>query len=783
LFRKIWFVTLCCAVTGLAVVVGMLVHVRIRAASSRLPDRGRVVEEVAGCPSDVEVLFDDRGIAHIRAEDERALWFAAGYVHARDRFFQMDMVRRMASGRLAEVLGPRALDIDRKMRIWRVAASARRQASRLAVGERWALEAYTSGVNAALDRQGRWISPEVWMTGLTPEPWQMEDSLSIGLLLQLSMTPAMGQELKRAVELARLGPERATDLWGWTPKAADTWIPPAPPIATPRQEDEAILPGFTAVGSNAWAVAPSLAAGGRALLANDAHLGVAMPGSYYAIHLQSPEIHVAGVSVPGLPGVVIGHNERVAWGVTNALVDDQDLFVLTLDQQRGRELIDGDWHDLRTVTERINVRWMEEPEVVKIRLSERGPLVRERGREVLALEWVGLRGSSSLGAVLDTNRARTVQDVIDAWRDDQGPYYHIVSADRDGHIVQFMGGSVPGRGRGAGRLPSPGQESAWAWKEAIPQSRSMQRLDPEGGFVAAANHDPFLEGDYPNVTPVAGEYAAPWRVRRIRRALAARDDWRIEDFVHLQGDLTSDQAVAFLRQLRPDFDTHGGKSAKILQSWDGRLGLESVAAHVYSRLLIELGIQVGGDDAAGDGLPATPMGPTEVLRLLAGGIDESWWDDVRTVAVEDRTDIVARVLSRLDEEKIVRTWGEVHQVSFEHSFTRVPVIGGWLGRSWSRGPFGLGGDGTTVNANTSSPRGPFSVVAVPAVRMVVEVGDWDRTLLGLPVGQSGRPWSAHYSDQLGDWLQVKPARFPFSTEAVNAATTGRLSLRPPQQNK
>jgi penicillin amidase len=778
-FRRFWFVSLCVVVTALAVVVLAMVNVRFRSSASRLPVRGLVEEEAATCPGPVEVRFDDRGIAHIRADTERALWFAAGYVHARDRFFQMDMVRRMASGRLAETLGPRALSIDRKMRVWRVAASARRQASLLSVGERWTLEAYTAGVNAAVDRHGRWIAPEIWMTGLPTEPWQVEDSLSIGLLLQLSMTPAMGLELDRAVQLARFGADRATDLWGWTPEETDRWIPPSPPISTPRQEDEAILPGFTAVGSNAWAVAPSRSATGRPLLANDAHLGVAFPGPYYALHLHSPELHVAGVSVPGVPGILIGHNEDVAWGLTNSLVDDQDLYVLTLDQQRDRELIDEDWRDLRTVTERIAVRWMDEPEVIKIRLSERGPLVRERGPEVLALEWSGLRGTSSLGSILNTNRARSVQDVVAAWRDEQGPYHHIVAADRDGQIVQFIGGTVPGRARGAGRLPSPGQQSAWSWKKDLGTSRSLIRLDPEDGIAAVANHDPFMEGDYRSATPVPGEFAPPWRVRRLRRVLAARDDWSTGGFQGLQADVVSGQAVALMRQLRPDLEAHGGRTSALLAAWDGRLDAESVAAHAYTRLLVELAGEIGGDEAATDGLPSTPVGPTEILRLLAGGLDERWWDDVRTVVTEDRSAIVDRVLTRLDAHKNLPAWGRVHQVSFDHPFRRVPLVAAWLGRTWSRGPFAVGGDDTTINAHPWSSRDPFSVVAIPSVRMVADVGNWDDTLIGLSAGQSGRPWSPHYSDQMGDWLEVRLRPFPFTADAVDAATVARLVIRPP----
>jgi penicillin amidase len=776
--RKLWFLALCAVVAVLAFTALLVVDLRVRSASSRLPERGAVAERVPGCPSPTEVLFDPRGIAHVRAKDESALWFALGYLHARDRFFQMDLARRTAKGTLSELVGPKGLPSDRSMRTWRIAAAAQAQASRLEAGERWVLEAYSGGVNAALARHGRWISPEIWLSGLDPQPWTAEDCLSLGLLYHLAMSPAMGEELERAVELARLGRERVVELWGWSEEEADRWIPPAPPISTPRQPDEPITPEFSVIGSNSWAVGPARSATGRPLLANDPHLGVSLPGAFYAVHLEAPELHCAGLTMPGAPGIVAGHNERVAWGVTNAHLDDQDLYVLTLDDTRSAELIDGRLQDLRTVTERVAVRWREEPEVLKILISERGPVVRERGREVLALEWTGLRAPSILAAVLETNRARSVRDVAEAWRGTAGPYLHLVAADTGGHIAQFVSGLIPERPRGAGRLPAPGHDSRWAWGGMVEIPGSMRSLDPPEGFVAVANQDPFTEGDYRTHRPLAGEFAEPWRVRRIRGALAARSDWRPTDLLRLQGDIRSGLAVALLRELRPELEAHRGKAAAALAAWDGAMAHDSVAPHLYAQLRLELAQAIGGDEGAQAGLPRSPLTTSDVLRLLAGGMDEKWFDDNQTITVEDRAATVARALDRLERSGIHESWGEVHHVTFQHPLAALPVVGRWIGRSWSRGPYPIGGDGTTINAAYWSMRQPFAAVGVAAARVVVDVGSWDDAILVLPVGQSGRPWSAHYADQLEAWLHVEPIAFPFSREAVDAAAAARLTLLP-----
>lgn len=763
---------------GVAVILASgLLYARLRAAASRLPERGHVSEPVPGCPGEVEIRIDRRGIGHVAAADDRAMWFAQGYLHTRDRFFQMELSRRVASGRLAELVGPLALDSDRKMRTWRLTSTAMRQLVELEVHERRALESYTAGVNAALDRYGRWIAPEIWVLGEDPEPWRPEDSLKIGGLLGIRLSWAMGLEVERSVQLAKLGTERALDLWGWSPREAELWIPPGQPIATPIRPEEAIVPPIHIMGSNAWAIGPAKSSTGRALLANDPHLGVQIPGVWYASHLSCPGFAVAGLSIPGAPGVVIGHTDRVAWGITNAMIDDQDLFVLTLDNAGDRELIDGNWQPLRTVTEEIRIRWQEEPVLLKVRISERGPLVRDGAREVLALSWTGLTGPNPLRAVLGMDRARSSADVAAAWEGVHGPALDVIAADVDGHISRTIVGSAPRRGRGAGRLPAPGVDSQWAWRGFVPLAGELTMSDPPFGFVAAANHDPFSEGDF-TTAAVPGEFDAPWRIRRIRHEIETRDGWDVAGCVELQGDVVSGLALATLKQLWPDLTEHGGVTARRLLGWDGRMVAAAREPLDFDRLLVELAAEIGGDEAIRAGLRATPMDGTTILRLLAGGLDESWWDDLRTPQTEDRRAIIHRVLDRLDAERLDSVWGDVHRVEFDHAFLKHASLGRVVGRSWSRGPFPLPGDSVTVDANYWRRGEPFDVMAIPTARFVADVGNWDASVLVLPPGQSGRPWSGHYADQIRPWLDVTGMSFPYSPTAVEAQTTARVTLVP-----
>ncbi len=777
MIRRAWFLLLATAVLLGVVAVLVLTHLRMRAASSRLPERGFVTENVVGCPARVQVLLDDRGIPHVESASESAMWFSLGYLHARERFFQMELGRRAGAGRLAEIFGESALDNDRKMRTLRLAASARRQSALLSPEERRVLENYSAGVNAAINRFGKWIAPETWLLGVEPEPWQIEDSLTIGLLLQLDLSWAMGEELKRAIELVRLGREKAVDLWGWTRAEARAWIPPGEGVRQPRRDYEPITPPMGGIGSNSWAVSPTRSAVGRPLLANDPHLGVQMPGTFFAVHLRGPRTHVAGATIAGIPGVIIGHTEDVAWGLTLAMVDDQDLFKVTLDDAGTRELIDGRWQSLRTVTEDISVRWQDTPMLLKVRFSRHGPLVREQRGETLALAWTGFQGPSMASAILGMNSARSAEEAGDAWDMVLGPAMNLVAADSSGHILHRVVGWVPDRGLGAGRLPSPGSDSRWAWN-GFHRVETESRMDPPNGFLAVANHDIFGEGDFPERDRFPGEFAPPWRVRRLRQALAARSDWTVEDFADLQGDTVSGRAIAVLRLLRPELEEHRGTSAEELMAWDAKMDVGSTATTLYSSFMLELEAAVGDDEAQQNGLEWEPLGQERLLRLLAGGLDESWWNDVSMPGNQTRTDILDRVLSDLDGRGPQESWGDVHQVTFDHPLTRLSLVRQLAADSWSRGPFGVDGGNTTINGNYWSERRPFAVNAIPAMRFVADVGNWDDTVLVLPVGQSGRPWSRHYSNQISSWLKVEAVRFPFSREAVDAAAKVRIELFP-----
>ncbi len=746
---------------GLVLALGLIALYLLRASLFVLPPDAL---RLPGLQRACQVAFDRFGVPHVQAESLRDAFFVQGFLHARERFFQMELARRAAAGRLAEVLGPKAVPLDVRFRRWGLWEAARRQRQLLEGEAEAVVAAYAAGVNAALASLPPWrLAPECLFLGCQVEPWVPEDTLAVGLLLQSDLTWAAGEELRRARELAGLGRARATRLWGWSDEQADLWIPPTP---LPRPERPLpSLPTFSAVGSNNWVVVGSRSASGGPLLANDPHVGVANPATWYEIHLQAPEFAVAGASVPGTPGVLIGHNGHVAWGLTMAMLDDQDLFRLTLDREGRRERFGDSWLPLQVLEQELRVRGEKAPRRLTVKRSLHGPVIREGEGEVLALAWSALQARSPVGCFLRLAQAKSAEEAMASFSSCESPAMNLVVADRQGHVGWQVTGRVPRRGRGAGRLPAPGDDPAWAWQGLEPFEANPRLFDPPAGLLATANHDPFAEGDFPP-PGFPGEFAGPERVRTIRRALASRQDWDVAGFLSLQMDVHNPQAAALLAALRPMLQQLAHPAAQRLLAWDGRMSAESEEALLWAEFLRALIRRVGGDEGKATGLDRSPLSAAAMLRLALGQLDVAWWDDVTTPEQEQPQEMVARALAEAAERAAGKSWGEAHQVLFAHPLGSVPLLG-WL---FNAGPFPVGGAGPCLNATAYRASGEdFNVVALPSLRFVADLSIWDNSRMVLPLGQSGHPLSRHARDQLPLWLAGQAHAMPFSPQAVAKA--------------
>ncbi len=561
-------------VVGLVVVVAVAVLAGYVAARRSVWRPGAGTVRLSGLQRPVEIAVDRFGVPHVSAQTVEDALFAQGYLHARERFFQMELTRRAAAGRLAELLGAAAVGFDTDLRRWNLGPNVARQTAALDGEARAAVEAYARGVNAAIDRFGAaGLAPEFLLLGSAVDPWRVEDTVGVGLMMEMNLTWAADEERGRADLLRALGRERAVELWGWTAEQATAWIPDDLPGSWLLRSASRPIAPLEGVGSNNWALAPSRTRTGRAIFANDPHIGVANPSTWYEVHLTAPDFAVAGASVPGAPGVLIGHNAEVAWGFTMVMLDDQDVFRLKLDAAGEKELIAGEWQPLEVRREQVAVRGEREPREVTVKVSAHGPVIEESADGALAMSWAALLGRSPLPAFLRLDRARSVEEAATAFADADAPGVNLLCADRAGHVRWQVVGRVPIRGRGAGRLPAPGWDPAWAWQGLAPYERNPTAVDPPEGFVATANHDAFTEADFPREAEYPAEFAAPWRIRRIREELGRRTDWDVADCLKLQMDDRNGQAMAIRRGAAADArgDRHaGGAGAARLGRPDGR---------------------------------------------------------------------------------------------------------------------------------------------------------------------------------------------------------------------
>ena len=752
-----------------------------RFAHASLPRvAGRV--ELPGLEARVEVVRDRFGVPHVYAEHLRDLARAVGYVQAQDRLFQMELLRRFAYGRLAEVAGPRALDIDRFVRRLRLEWAARRDAD--AADERaaaWA-SAYTDGVNAFVAHGP--LPFELRLARIRPEPWTSVDVFAPGQALALGLSVNWEAELARMRVAARVGAERAAQL---EPELAHD----VPVIVPPALAEQASRPaGAPALGaSNSWAVAGSLSATGAPLLANDAHLELTVPGIWYTQHLELDGESVAGFSVPGTGVVVLGRTRTVAWGFTAANVDTQDRYVERFDADRRRYLADGEWLDAEVVREEIRVRGRRRPVLEEVVVTRHGPVVAgpdPASGDALALRWSAHEPGHALGAFLDLMHARTVDDADRAFDRFAGPPQNVVLADAEGTIAyRLAGGPIPARRRGEGLVPAPGWTSHHEWRGWIAQPDLPRVRNPEHGFIVTANNR-IVGDEYPHF--LGWEHLNSYRARRIEELLGELEVVTPEDCRRIQLDQRSLPGLE-LAAIARTLDGHAPaerRALDLLGAWDGDLGPDSRAGAVYAVLMHYLELEAyaelgsererflgAGETEATVSLALFERTRPVILRSLAER-DDSFFADGRTWDGVFRAALAATV-RELGPRLGHRPWGALHRVELRHPFGEVPL----LGRRFSRGPYPAGGDADTVWQmawRVEEPYGPR--LSGPSMRAVYDLGDPDGTRYVLPAGQSAHVASAHYDDFVERWRAGDLAELPMTRGRVDALAESRLELLP-----
>jgi penicillin amidase len=785
-----------------------------------------------GLESPVQVLRDRWGVPHIYARSNTDLFMAQGYVHAQDRLWQMELHRRTGHGQLAEIFGPIALESDRFLRIMGFGRVARHEAELLTGAAHEAIEAYVRGVNAYISQYAGRLPIEFTILRLRPRPWQPADVLVWGKMMALTLSRNWTDELLRARIVAAVGAERAAALEPGYDGAHPLIIPPGmhyrPDIGTDALRGAAAAEKFVGKfggvqGSNSWVVGGGRAASGMPLLANDPHLELPLPSLWYENHLSGGDYHVTGVSIPGAPGVIIGHNERIAWGVTNAMTDVQDLYVERFDpQDPARYEFQGQWERAEVVREEIVVRGRSEPFVEEVRITRHGPVIsplvpttdhrppttdhrkerevsdlssvvgRQSSAEALALRWTALGPGRIFDSVLALNQASNWDSFRAALADWTVPAQNFVYADVEGHIGYALGGDIPIRAQGDGRVPVPGWTGEYEWTGIIPPAELPHLLDPEAGFVATANNR-IVDDQYPY--PLPAEWLSGYRANRISELVEQTQHHDIASFAHIQGDLHSQPGLelAALADRLPATSVAAQHARDTLAAWDGELTAESIGGTIYARLREKLLAgalaEIAGPLGTVAGLGAFALLPSadyehRVLPQLlrhAAAREDSWLPDGRTwdaVLAEAWEASVAELRAEYGDDVRLWIYGRKHVVSLRHPLDAVPTLAKLL----DRGPFPTGGDSDTLRMGylpriTAGP--PFYIAS--SYRQICDTADWDRSQSIHPPGQSGQPASHHYADLLQHWLRMEYHPMLWSRARVEAAAVERLTLEPEHQ--
>ena len=754
---------------------------------------------VPGLLHPVEIWRDGYGVPHIFADSLPDAWFALGYVHAQDRMWQMEFARRLGAGRLAEVMGPSALDADRFFRTLGLHRLAQTQADSLAPPVRRALQSYASGINAWLDHRAAALPPEFMLLGYEPEPWRVADSLVWGRLLAYQLSTNWTTELLRARLARRLPKALLVELWPDGPPESPVTIEASGRAAAAGIDELTDSLASTPFwlesrgASNAWVIGPQRSASGAPLLANDPHLGLAAPNQWYLARLVTPELEVTGATAPGAPFTVLGHNGSVAWGMTSMGGDTQDLFVETLDpaDPERYQTPEGP-RPFVSRSETILVKGSR-PVTLTVRATRHGPVISDFLADMDAV--AGMNGvialASASESVGDTTAealaamplARDAEAFAAAARGFVAPDLNIFFADTHGAIGVIAPGRIPVRRSGDGSLPANGASGLQDWVGLIPPDERPRSLNPAAGFLFNANNK-LVDDAYPWF--IARDWEEPHRARRIAEIIAARPRHSAADMQALQTDVLSAAARDLLPIMLEQVGRVEGNEARaveMLRIWDLQMRRDSPEPVIYAAWLREAMRGIAADELG----PHFPQYWRSRPRFLRAALTRNrhWCGDARSGSLRDCGPILRHALeralegvaSRLGHDIAGWRWGDLHQATFRHqTLGDVPVLSWFANLSIPSD----GGD-HTVNMGAlaaGDAAAPFRHVHGAGYRAIYDLSDLPESRYMLPPGQSGNPFSRHYRDLLEPWRDGAYIRIAGSREQIAAAGYELLALTP-----
>lgn len=753
----------------------------------------------------VQVDRDHLGVPTITAQSVEDLLVAQGYVMAQDRLFQMDLIRRSAAGELAEIFGAVAIPWDKENRVLGLRQAAKASVAAVPAQMRATSEAYARGVNAYIEQNRGRLPWEFTVLRYEPRPWTAADSGLVHAYMYRILAETWEWELSRARVTEAVGPERARDLFVMDSQhdrviVGDAPAAPARPAAALRKAARALAPlsdearvwasaalALDAAprdfelraGSNNWVVSGAHTQSGKPLLANDTHLSNDVPSIWYLAHLQAPGYNAKGFCLPGGPLVVIGHNERIAWGFTNNGADVQDLYVETFNPANARQYrVHGAWVDAQVRNEVIRVKGAPD-ETMEVFATRHGPIVHRDAKGAYALKWTALQPGGLGMAHAEASRANNWQEFLAAMRLVSGPAQNAVYADVDGNIGFIVAANIPIRKNGNGSVPVPGDTDDYEWTGYIPFDELPQVLNPSTGIIATANARVVGPGYRHFITD---RWYEPWRTRRIYELLETKQKFAVEDFVRIQRDIESRPHVMLAGYLR--------EAAKKVRPQDARV----------APLVEEMGRRDGMALRTSRAVTLIEFTRRELLRQilkphLPAGANYEWsrtftflenvlrerpaaWLPAGFASYDAfivaSADAAARQIETTLRERGVGepalaenwTWGHILPLQMLHPFGRSGFLRNHLSIA------GAAQDGTSYSVKQTGRT--FG----PAMRLVADLSNWDGSVMVITLGQSGHYLSAHFRDQFDAWYAGRGLSSAFSATAEAAKRKHRLTLNP-----
>lgn len=719
--------------------------------------------KIGGLQRPVEVLRDKWGVPHIYAQTSEDLFFAQGYVTARDRMFQLDLWRRVNTGKLAEILGPQAIARDRIARLVRYRGDWNQEWTAYAPDTRQIVTSFVAGINAYIKSLNGKYSLEFRLAGYAPQPWVPEDC--VARIAGLLMTRNLVREVERAIDVREFGAELVQQI-----KPTEPLIPLRVPagldlkLIVPeilKDYSAAIGPSPITLdqGSNNWVVDGTRTVTGKPLLANDPHRPVNIPSLRKTVHLVGPGWNAFGAGEPALPGVALGHNEEVAFGFTIVNIDQQDLFVERLNPANRLEY----WH--RGAWKKMDVEWQQiavkgrAPEKAELHYTVHGPVIYEdtANSRAYALKWVGAEpGGAGYLAALSLARAKNWPDFLKAVARYKVPSENLVYADRGGNIGWVASGATPLRKNSDGLFPVPGDSGDYEWNGYLPTDKLPMQYNPARHWIATANHN-ILPANYPHA--LGYEWALPFRYQRIAELLTPDRKLSVADFQNIQQDVTSVLARRFQKAIARHVPSGANRAVyDLILKWDAKMTTDSTAATIFEVWMNKL------PQALVRGPLAKRMDAEGTMRAIEKLSDPA--------PLRASLDAALRELENaLGADRSQWKWGRVHQIRFVHPLRPGKEHAAKL----NLGPVPRPGDGNTVNSTSGTN---YMQTNGASYRQIIDLADWDRSVMTNVPGEVGDPESKHYSDLLDEWASGRYHPMLYSRKAVEASTVERINLIP-----